>query len=191
MSEPTDPELMTLIRDAFLNGRDKEAIEILSTLNRKYEPRYHASFVAMNSNGVVSPNTTCVIAARPQVRRFRPMRFCIASSIAPDFTVGDLRVGNNSSFPMAMDVDGDFFSTRFDLLEGEDILKATVSADGLFYEIKVDKPVISRMGLAVDMPWCRLSQDLVCFVTNQCQSPRRFRGLFIGYFDDNHSDSAF
>lgn len=69
------------------------------------------------SNKTYSPVTATVvgaglganISANPQ-QLFRPERFVIPASLAPSFTVQDIKVGNVSQFPNAGDIPGEVFA---------------------------------------------------------------------------------
>jgi hypothetical protein len=69
------------------------------------------------SNKTFSPVTATVvggglsanISANPQ-QLFRPERFVIPASLAPSFTVQDIKVGNVSQFPNAGDIPGESFA---------------------------------------------------------------------------------
>jgi hypothetical protein len=69
------------------------------------------------SNKTYSPVTATVvggglsanISANPQ-QLFRPERFVIPASLAPSFTIQDIKVGNVSQFPNAGDIPGETFA---------------------------------------------------------------------------------
>jgi hypothetical protein len=69
------------------------------------------------SNYTISPVTATVvgaglnanISANPQ-QLFRPERFVIPASLAPSFTIQDIKVGNVSQFPNAGDIPGEMFA---------------------------------------------------------------------------------
>ena len=69
------------------------------------------------SNKTYSPVTATVvgaglsanISANPQ-QLFRPERFVIPASLAPSFTIQDIKVGNVSQFPNAGDIPGEVFA---------------------------------------------------------------------------------
>lgn len=71
----------------------------------------------MASSGTVAANTSTTITSRPQSFAFRPERIVIPATIAPDFTVDDIKVGNTSqltqsgSLPAEMFVQGSMDST--------------------------------------------------------------------------------
>lgn len=58
---------------------------------------------------VVGAGLNANITAQPQTL-FRPERFVIPASIAPSFTIQDIKVGNVSQFPNAGDIPGELFA---------------------------------------------------------------------------------
>lgn len=50
----------------------------------------------MSSTGLVAAGTSATITARPQTIAFKPQRVVIPATIAPDFTIEDIKVGNKS-----------------------------------------------------------------------------------------------
>lgn len=57
----------------------------------------------------VGGGLNAVITAQPQTL-FRPERFVIPASIAPSFTIQDIKVGNVSQFPNTGDIPGEMFA---------------------------------------------------------------------------------
>lgn len=72
----------------------------LSKSNKTYSP-----VTATVVGGGLSAN----ISANPQ-QLFRPERFVIPASLAPSFTIQDIKVGNVSQFPNAGDIPGEVFA---------------------------------------------------------------------------------
>lgn len=58
---------------------------------------------------VVGAGLSANISANPQ-QLFRPERFVIPASLAPSFTIQDIKVGNVSQFPNAGDIPGESFA---------------------------------------------------------------------------------
>jgi len=52
----------------------------------------------MSSTGTVAAGTSATITARPQTIAFKPQRITIPATVAPDFTIEDIKVGNKSQF---------------------------------------------------------------------------------------------
>lgn len=50
----------------------------------------------MSSTGTIAGGSSATITARPQTIAFKPQRITIPATIAPDFTIEDIKVGNKS-----------------------------------------------------------------------------------------------
>ena len=50
----------------------------------------------MASSGTVAAAASSTITARPQTIAFKPQRIVVPATIAPDFTIDDIKVGNKS-----------------------------------------------------------------------------------------------
>lgn len=70
----------------------------------------------MTSTGVVTAGTSSTITARPQTIAFKPQRLVIPATIAPDFTIEDIKVGNKSQLAQSGSLPAEAFTqTSFDI----------------------------------------------------------------------------
>lgn len=70
----------------------------------------------MASTGTVAAGAAATITARPQTIAFKPQRVTIPSTIAPDFDVLDIKVGNKSQLVQSGALPGEAFQpTAFDV----------------------------------------------------------------------------
>ena len=158
------------IRDAFLEGRDSEAVRMI----RDEDPRGDRTVLGLESRQPLYPAETVLIYARPQVP-FRADRFCVDESVAGNFIVNDIRLGTRSMFVQSSDVAGSIFSSRVKL----DALKPVLDEQG-FWTIKINAYLEDLLGVAIDFPVCEVGQDLLVQVTNVSDEHVRFRGAFFG-----------
>lgn len=81
-----------------------------SFVTRDQEPRRaRRQPLGMNSTGTVAASSSAIITARPQTMAFKPDRLIIPATIAPMFTVNDIKVGNRSQLPQNGDLPGEAF----------------------------------------------------------------------------------
>jgi hypothetical protein len=70
----------------------------------------------MASTGTVAAGTSATITSRPQTIAFKPQRVVIPASIAPDFTIEDIKVGNTSQLAQSGSLPAEaFVQTAFDV----------------------------------------------------------------------------
>jgi hypothetical protein len=71
--------------------------------------------LGLNSTGTVAAGANANITARPQSMAFKPERIVVPLSIAPDFTIQDIKVGNQSQPVASGDLAAEaFVQTAFD-----------------------------------------------------------------------------
>lgn len=162
-------ERMAVIRDAFLEGRDHEAVTLLSDLDNT---RYLQKAVGFSSSGVITPASSVQVVVRPQIP-FRGCRLLVSLNCCLDFTIDDVRVGYNSQFVQSGSIPADLFGVSL-----EDVWRMAPDDQG-FWAVKPSQR-LDRMGIAIDMPWCQVGQDLVVQATNISGSARTLRGAFLG-----------
>lgn len=162
---------MAVIRDAFLEGRDHEAVNML----RELDPAKPRMLLPMSTPQDLRPAEVAMVTARPQVGPFRPVRLLVSRSCAGYFDINDIRIGTRSQFAQSGNVPADAFE---------------VDAPGLDVLIDGEEPVLvtvtekeARFGIALDLDLVAPSQELILIVTNQSDQPRRFRAAWIGEVD--------
>lgn len=73
--------------------------------------------LGMVSTTAIAAGSLATITARPQSIAFKPQRIVIPSTIAPDFVISDIKVGNKSQLVQSGELPGEAFSP--DLVDGE------------------------------------------------------------------------
>jgi hypothetical protein len=69
----------------------------------------------MSSSAAVAAAASATITARPQNQAFKPQRIVIPATIAPNFTIQDIKVGNISQLAQSGDLPAEaFVQTLFD-----------------------------------------------------------------------------
>lgn len=64
----------------------------------------------MSSTGVVPAGTSTTVTARPQTIAFKPQRVTVPATIAPDFTIEDIKVGNKSQLAQSGSLPAEAFT---------------------------------------------------------------------------------
>ncbi len=162
-------ERIAIIRDAFLEGRDVEAVKML----RDLDPIGLRKVLAVNSDQVEIPSQThAQVTARPQIP-FTANRFVVAKSCASYFSIADISVRNRSMMPQAGSIDAELFSADAPIFDGE------LDGDG-FMTIKIGARIESRLGLAIDMPETSPGDLIVITIENFDGDPHRFSAVLLG-----------
>lgn len=161
-----DSHRMTIIRDAFLAGRDHEAVNL--------DPRGLYKLLPTSSGAaLIEPTMSAQITATPQTA-FRATRLMV-SRRSRDFMIADIRVGTQYQFVQAGEVPADIFAGNLDDLEpalfGEMV-------DGL-YTIRVPDHAIPLMGLPISCP--ESDKAIVITVTNIGVQPASFDAAWLGF----------
>ncbi len=172
-----DSDRMAVIRDAFLEGRDAQAVQMI----RDLDPIGIRKVLGVVSGirkvlGVVSGTTIVgsqidVIAARPQLP-FRATHLVVSPRCAAHFNIDSIRVGNLFQFVNCSPVAADLFTTG-DILHGE------MDEHG-FYTIKIDRRTEAGLLLRIDMPVCEIGQELSVCVTSIDHDPHEFYSALLG-----------
>lgn len=77
---------------------------------RTQEPTKSRKLVLpMSSTGTVAAGASASITARPQTIAFKPQRVLVPATIAPDFTIEDIKVGNKSQLAQSGSLPGEAF----------------------------------------------------------------------------------
>lgn len=165
-------ERMAIIRDAFLDGRDHEAVHMI----RNLDPIGFRYLLPASASAQIPAHTSAQIICRPQMAPFKVTHLLVSRTCAEFFNINDLRVGNRSQFVQSGDVPADLFEVDAPILESSvfDDLKP-----GEMITIKIDK-IIGRLGLALDLELVEMALDLVLVVTNIDDLPRVFRAAWLG-----------
>lgn len=165
-------ERMAIIRDAFLEGRDHEAVHMI----RELDPIGFRHLLPATAPTAIHPQQSAQITCRPQVTSFQVTHLLVSRTCAEFFNVNEIKVGNRSQFLQTGDVPADLFEVDAPLLDSPAI---DALEDGEMITIKVDK-IIGRLGLALDLEIVDTSMDLVLIVTNISDQPCLFRAAWLG-----------
>jgi hypothetical protein len=162
-----DSDRLAVIRDAFLEGRDVQAVQMI----RDLDPAGIRKALAVISRMVIEGSRLEQIVARPQVP-FRATHLVVSPRCAPFFNIEDIRIGNRSQFLNSDRIAADLF-TMGEVLHGE------VDEQG-FYTIRISKRAEACLPLRIDMPTCEVGNDFVVVVTNIDSRPHAFSGALLG-----------
>jgi hypothetical protein len=140
-------ERMAIIRDAFLEGRDHEAVHMI----RELDPIGFRHLLPA-STSPIQPCQSAQITCRPQCApSFQVTHLLVSRTCAEFFNVNEIKVGNRSQFLQTGEVPADLFEVDAPVLDSPTL---DALEDGEMLTIKVDK-VVGRLGLALDRwTWC-------------------------------------
>jgi hypothetical protein len=168
-----DADRVAVIRDAFLAGRDREAITLVRELDRWGKLQEgDFRFLPCSTEVPIEPRQSAQITARPQTYAFRGCALLV-SDVSRDFLIADIRVGTHSQFLQAGDVPADVLTPIPPGLEVEFVedRQPTVA-------IRAD--VLSRAIVPLDMEVCQAAQDIIVVITNVGNTARPWRAVFLG-----------
>lgn len=161
---------MEVIRDAFLEGRDHDAVHMI----RQLDPTVKLWHLLPCSTGVaILPMQSAQITARPQSGPFAP-RYLLVSRRCSDFLINDIRVGSRSEFLQSGDIPADVFVVDAPSLEAQ-----FEEPDGWF-TVKIDRTGSALLGVRLDIAEVQTAQDLVLIVTNVGVDERPFSAAWLG-----------
>jgi len=161
-----DSDRLAVIRDAFLEGRDVQAVQMI----RDLDPVGIRKVLGISS-GVMRSHVDGQIAVRPQLP-FRATHLVVSPRCAMYFDVQDIRIGNQSQYVNSSAIAADLFATG-------DVLHGAVDEFG-FHTVKIGKRAEAWLPLRIDMPECQIGQEFIVTVTNVDGEPHEFRGALLG-----------
>jgi hypothetical protein len=162
-----DSDRLEVIRDAFLEGSDAQAVQMI----RDLDPVGIRKALGINSREQIIGSATAQILARP-LSPFRATHLVVSPRCAAHFNIDDIRIGNRSQFL-------DMTSIAADLFTMGDILQGKVD-DHEFYAIKIDKISEECLPLRIDMPVCPVGSEIAVLVTNIDHVDHEFYGALLG-----------
>src|ERR1700730_11183323 len=149
-----DAHRLLVIRDAFLEGNDVKAVQMI----RDLDPIGIRKVLGVNSHNALVTGQTEQFVARPQLP-FTADHFAVSPAAAPYFVIEDIRVGLYSQWVQAGSIAADLFATDVD-----QVLVGKPDEEG-FYAIKIGKKAEARWGLPISMPKCMPGQEIYVVVT--------------------------
>jgi hypothetical protein len=94
----------------FMQNYAQQRMANAGLLLRQRDPgRAGRIVLGMNSSGTVAAAASTNITARPQSTAFKPERIVIPASVAPDFTIQDIKCGNVSQLAQSGDLAAEAF----------------------------------------------------------------------------------
>jgi hypothetical protein len=162
-----DSDRLAVIRDAFLEGSDARAVQMI----RDLDPVGIRKALGVNSGVQIISQGTAQINAHPQLP-FRAAHLIVSPRCAAYFNIDGIRVGNYSQYVNSDVIAADLFTTG-DFLHGE------VDEHG-FYTVKIGKRAEAWLPLRIDMPTCEVGQEFSVVVTNIDRENREFYGALLG-----------
>lgn len=163
---------MQVIRDAFLEGRDHEAVHMI----RQLDPAVKLWHLLPCSTGdeQILPTQSAQITARPQSGPFAPRYLLVSRNCGEHFMINDIRVANKSEFLQAGDVPADVFVVDAPLLE------AHFEEEQGWFTVKIDRTGSALLGVRLDIAEVQAHQDFQLIVTNISVDPRAFSAAWLG-----------
>ena len=151
----TDANRLAVIRDAFLEGRDVEAVQQL----RDLDPIGIRKVLGFDSGTFIVPAQTVSLTARPQLP-FRGTHVAVSPACAAYFQIDDISIRNQSQFLEAGSVAADLFAADID-----ELLASESDREGA-PTLRIDRVSKARFGLPIDMPECLPGQTITLRVTH-------------------------
>lgn len=190
-----DAERLKVIRDAFLTGRDVEAVELIRTLDltkalddakKKISSAGPATlgvrraFLGISSRFIPAGASERVVV-RPQIP-FKADRFAVSRRCSEHFLISSIRVGNRAQDAAPSEIAADLMEGAFDVPD----LVFDNSDPSMPIEVRIDSLVQSQIGIAIDMDTCQTAMDLVLDVVNESSAQQRFFGLYLGVVPNDY-----
>lgn len=165
---------MEVIRDAFLEGLDHEAVKMI----RDLDPAKRRVLVPTSTSLEIEPAETAQILARPQTGPYQPLRLLISKSCAGSFDINDIRIGMRSQFAQSGDIPADIFEVDAPQL---DAVMGVLEQDPEVRRVLVTvTEKEARFGIHLDLDVVEMAMELMIVVTNTGTKPLRFRATWVG-----------
>ena len=164
-------ERMAVIRDAFLEGRDHEAVAML----RDLDPVGTRALLPMSTSQLIPPTETAQITARPQVTPFKLTHLLVSRTCAGSFDIDEIRVGNRSQLVQAGSVPADIFEVAPEL-------EALMDGPDAVTRVVINQPAARVMHLSpfLDLGLVEAGMEIILYVTNLGVEPMRWRAAWLG-----------
>lgn len=85
-----------------------------SMIKQQSPTKSRRTILPIESSAAIAAGATATVSARPQDIAFKPERLIIPSTLAPDFLIVDIKVGNRSQFTQSGNVPGEAFVPNSD-----------------------------------------------------------------------------
>lgn len=167
----TADDRMQVIRDAFLEGRDHEAVHTIRQLDPTVK-LWH--LLPCSTNVGILPTQSAQITARPQTGPFAPRHLLISRNCGAQFQINDIRVGNRSEFLQSGDVPADVFVVDAPSLE------ASFNKEEGWFTVTINRTGSDLLGVRLDIAEVQASQDLALIITNISDQTLPFSAAWLG-----------
>lgn len=171
-------ERMAVIRDAFLEGRDHEAVHMIRAL----DPVGRWVLLPCSTMMRIEPTQSVQITCRPQHGPFDPCHLLVSRSCA-DFLLNDVRVRNRSQFLQSGDVPLDPFVVDAPALDVLLMREADAGGETPINEeivVKINRSGSQLLGVRLDIEPVDEGGELVLVVTNNGTAPAPFLATWLG-----------
>lgn len=148
-------------------------VERVKMSDRDWGVKY--SMLSMVSNSEIPPGQMAQITARPQIT-FRGMRLAVTDTSAPFFGIQDIRVGHRSVFPQSGRIPAEAFACH--LVGQAKLLVERIGPEP--FSISIQETAVEEFGKALPFPTCLVAQEMMIYLENTSDRPRRFEGFIIG-----------
>jgi len=173
-----DSDRIKVIRDAFLEGHDREAVTLMRDLVR-WGDIHEGSFrfLPTSAGGSIAPGQSAMIAARPQTYAFRALALLVSEQ-SRRFLISDLRVGNRSQFVQSGDIPADVLTPIPAELEA--VFAESTVEEARKIEVVMRADVLSRAIVPIDCEICLTAMELVIIVVNPTKEALPWRAVWLG-----------
>ena len=173
-----DADRIKVIRDAFIEGRDRDAVTLMRDLV-KWGDLHEGNFRFLpTSVGIlIQPGESAQITARPQGYAFSALALLVSEQ-SRGFLINDIRVGNRSQFVQSGDIPADVLTPIPASLDVR--FTTNTDEDEKRIEVVLRADVLSRAIVPIDCDICLTSQDIVLVVTNPTVEPLLWRAVWLG-----------
>ncbi len=176
-----DSGRMEIIRDAFLCGRDLEAIGLI----RELDPLRQITILPMSSSSgsAIYPTQVAQIVSRSQIGPFRARRLYVSKETGRSFDILDIKIANRSYFAQAGSIPAEPFI-------GPTIDASIVPDKDGAIVVRLSEEIDKHLGIDLDLPLARTAMDITLIVA--CKSPSEygvvFEGFLWGHCEPWHAD---
>lgn len=114
MFRPTAPRMPApnanaLYQNAMLAAAAAQRAQAGFTVRQNAPSKARRQLLGVNSTGTIAAGATVTLTARPQTVAFRPDRIMIPATLAPNFVIEDIKVGNTSQFVQSGSIPAEAF----------------------------------------------------------------------------------
>jgi len=184
-----DAHRFAVIRDAFLEGRDRDAVTLIRQLSdRAVKDEGEFALLPMSSweaGSTFHPGQRATLTARPQVEAFRGVTLLVGQA-SSGMLITDIRVGNRTMFAQAGSIPADVFSRSSEeaiiaLPRGDDPLRPELHDRDIsrLARVYIEASTLARM-VPLGMEICQAGMDITLDLYNPTVSALPWHAVLVG-----------